>query len=85
MTTATSPIRAARPPKSSTNCSSTTSAPSRTSPTSGPLPKSRLVTGALADIFDALVSTLQDTRSEPDLEDLLWGQEDVFQRRFANL
>jgi hypothetical protein len=44
------------------------------------LPEDRLVTGALADIFDALVVTLQDTRLEPDLEDLLWGQVNLFHR-----
>jgi hypothetical protein len=45
-----------------------------------PLPEGRLVTGAMADIFDALVVTLQDTRLEPDLEDLLWGQVNLFHR-----
>ena len=45
-----------------------------------PLPEGRLVTGALNDIFDALVVTLQDTRLEPDLEDLLWGQVNLFHR-----
>jgi hypothetical protein len=45
-----------------------------------PLPESRHVTGTLADIFDALVSTLQNTRLEPDLEDLLWGQVNLFHR-----
>ena len=33
-----------------------------------PLPEERIVRGALADIFDAFVSTLQDTRLEPDLD-----------------
>lgn len=45
-----------------------------------PLPEDRLVTGALADIFDALVIALQDTRLEPDLEALLWGQVNLFHR-----
>lgn len=45
-----------------------------------PLPENRLVTGALADIFDALVVALQDTRLEPDLEGLLWGQVNLFHR-----
>ncbi|HEX8416042.1 MAG TPA: DUF2493 domain-containing protein, partial [Methylobacterium sp.] len=45
-----------------------------------PLPEGRLVTGAMADIFDALVVALQDTRLEPDLEDLLWGQVSLFHR-----
>lgn len=45
-----------------------------------PLPEAHRVTGALADVFDALVSTLEDTRLEPDLEDLLWGQVNLFHR-----
>ena len=45
-----------------------------------PLPEDRQVTGALADIFDALSFMLQDTRLEPDLEDLLWGQVNLFHR-----
>ncbi|MGH6822074.1 MAG: hypothetical protein ACREC4_01070, partial [Methylocella sp.] len=32
-----------------------------------PLPEGDAVAGAVADIFDALVSTLSDTRLEPDL------------------
>ena len=38
------------------------------------------MTGAVADIFDALVSTLSDTRLEPDLEELLWSQVNLFHR-----
>ncbi len=45
-----------------------------------PLPEDRMVAGAVADMFDALVSTLEDTRLEPDLEDLLWGVTNVFHR-----
>jgi hypothetical protein len=45
-----------------------------------PLPEDRMVAGAVADIFDALVATLQDTRLEPDLEDLLWGTTNLFHR-----
>ena len=33
---------------------------------------------AVADIFDALVVTLVDTRLEPDLEDLLWLTVNLF-------
>jgi hypothetical protein len=40
----------------------------------------RHITGALADIFDALVATLSDTRLEPDIEDLLWGQVNLLHR-----
>lgn len=45
-----------------------------------PLPEGRLVAGAVADIFDAFVATLTDTRLEPDLEDLLWAQVNLFHR-----
>ncbi|GAC1557389.1 MAG: DUF2493 domain-containing protein [Beijerinckiaceae bacterium] len=39
-----------------------------------------MIRGALSDIFDALVSTLNDTRLEPDLEDLLWSTVNLFHR-----
>lgn len=45
-----------------------------------PLPEGNRVAGAIADIFDALVSTLEDTRLEPDLDDLLWSTVNLFQR-----
>ncbi len=45
-----------------------------------PLPEGNTVTGAVADIFDALVSTLSDTRLEPDLEGLLWSTVNLFHR-----
>ena len=45
-----------------------------------PLPEGKMVTGAVADIFDALVATLSDTRLEPDLEDLLWSTVNLFHR-----
>jgi hypothetical protein len=45
-----------------------------------PLPDADALQGALADIFDALVATLSDTRLEPDLEDLLWPLTNVFHR-----
>jgi len=45
-----------------------------------PLPEPRLAAGAIADIFDAMVATLQDTRLEPDLENLLWAFGNVFHR-----
>jgi hypothetical protein len=45
-----------------------------------PLPEDHMVTGAVADMFDAMVAALQDTRIEPDLEDLLWGLTNVFHR-----
>lgn len=45
-----------------------------------PLPEGRHIDRAMADIFDAMVSTLTDTRIEPDLEGLLWSLVNVFQR-----
>jgi hypothetical protein len=45
-----------------------------------PLPEERAVRTALADIFDALVATLSDTRLEPDLESLLWSAVNLFHR-----
>jgi YspA, cpYpsA-related SLOG family len=45
-----------------------------------PLPEGRTIAGAVADIFDALVATLSDTRLEPDLEDLLWSTVNLFHR-----
>ena len=45
-----------------------------------PLPEGKMIAGALADIFDALVATLNDTRLEPDLEGLLWSTVNLFHR-----
>ena len=45
-----------------------------------PLPDGDRVAGAIADIFDALVGTLADTRLEPDLGDLLWSTVNLFHR-----
>jgi YspA, cpYpsA-related SLOG family len=44
------------------------------------LPAADAVGGAVADIFDALVATLGDTRLEPDLENLLWSTVNLFHR-----
>ncbi|RIA46739.1 uncharacterized protein DUF2493 [Hephaestia caeni] len=49
-------------------------------PDGRPLPDTRLMGGAIADIFDAMVACLIDTRIEPDLEDLAWNIVNVFQR-----
>lgn len=54
--------------------------PFQDEPDPRPLPESRIVTGNLADLFDAIVAMLQDTRLEPDLENLLWGQVNLFHR-----
>ncbi|ESZ40839.1 DUF2493 domain-containing protein [Mesorhizobium sp. RSR565B] len=45
-----------------------------------PLPGGDHAAGAVADIFDALIATLSDTRLEPDLDDLLWSVTNVFHR-----
>jgi hypothetical protein len=49
-------------------------------PDARPLPEVRMIEGAAADMFDAVAATLGDTRIEPDLETLLWGLVNVFQR-----
>ena len=54
--------------------------PFQDEPDARPLPDERAVRTALADIFDALVSTLTDTRLEPDLDDLLWSAVNLFHR-----
>jgi hypothetical protein len=54
--------------------------PHQDEPDPRPLPDEDRARGALADIFDALVSTLGDTRLEPDLEDLLWSTVNLFHR-----
>lgn len=45
-----------------------------------PLPEAARLQGALADMFHALVATLNDTRLEPDLPDLLWSLVNLFHR-----
>ena len=54
--------------------------PFQDEPDPRPLPEARIVAGAVADIFDALVATLSETRLEPDLEDLLWSTVNLFHR-----
>ena len=48
-----------------------------------PLPEADALQGAIADIFEALAATLEDTRLEPDLEDLLWSLTNLFHRTAA--
>jgi hypothetical protein len=54
--------------------------PFQDEPDSRPLPEPDAAGGAVADIFDALVATLRDTRLEPDLDDLLWSTVNLFHR-----
>ena len=50
-----------------------------------PLPEADALEGAIADIFDALAAALEDTRLEPDLEDLLWSVTNLFHRTAARV
>ena len=50
-----------------------------------PLPEPDKLQGALADMFDALVATLSDTRLEPDLESMLWSVVNLFHRRIDRI
>jgi hypothetical protein len=54
--------------------------PFQDEPDPRPLPEGNVVAGAVADVFDALVVTLTDTRLEPDLENLLWSTVNLFHR-----
>ncbi|MFP1133109.1 DUF2493 domain-containing protein [Asticcacaulis sp. W401b] len=54
--------------------------PSLEEPDPRPLPEDHQVEGAVLEIMDALVGTLDDTALEPDLEDLLWGAVNLFHR-----
>ena len=57
----------------------------RDGPDPRPLPDDRSVAAALADIFDALISTFEDTSLEPALADLLWSQVNLFHRVASRL
>jgi hypothetical protein len=59
--------------------------PFQDEPDPRPLPEARTVAGAVADIFDAFVATMRDTRLEPDLEDLLWSTVNLFHRAVARV
>src|SRR5215469_18226828 len=54
--------------------------PFQDEPDPRPLPEANAIGGAVADIFDALIATLRDTRLEPDLDDLLWSAVNLFHR-----
>ncbi|KWV49285.1 hypothetical protein AS156_16215 [Bradyrhizobium macuxiense] len=54
--------------------------PFQDEPDARPLPDANLMAGAIADIFDAFVATMRDTRIEPDLDDLLWSTVNLFHR-----
>ena len=54
--------------------------PFQDEPDPRPLPEPRIAAGAVADIFDALITTLGETRLEPDLDHLLWSTVNLFHR-----
>jgi hypothetical protein len=54
--------------------------PLQDEPDPRPLPEANVIDGAVADIFDALIATLRDTRLEPDLETMLWSTVNLFHR-----
>ena len=54
--------------------------PFQDEPDPRPLPEANVIAGAVADIFDALIATLSETRLEPDLDDLFWSTVNLFQR-----
>ncbi|MBS3961839.1 MAG: hypothetical protein KGZ61_08430, partial [Sandarakinorhabdus sp.] len=45
-----------------------------------PIPEDRVIAGAVADIFDALIATMADTGLDADLDDLLWSTVNTFHR-----
>ncbi|AZG78390.1 DUF2493 domain-containing protein [Methylocystis rosea] len=59
--------------------------PFQDEPDPRPLPQAQTIVSAVADIFDALVATLGDTRLEPDLEELLWSTVSLFHRAIARI
>lgn len=50
-----------------------------------PMPDAGRVQGAIADMVDALVATLSDTRMEHDLSDLLWSLVYLFHRNIGSV
>jgi YspA, cpYpsA-related SLOG family len=54
--------------------------PFQDEPDPRPLPEANAIGGAVADIFDALIVSLRETRLEPDLESLLWSTVNLFHR-----
>ena len=54
--------------------------PNGEEPDPRPLPDAARAEGAVADMVDALVATLSDTRLEGDLESLLWSLVFLFHR-----
>ena len=59
--------------------------PFQDEPDPRPLPDAQTIAVSAADIFDALVVALGDTRLEPDLEELLWSTVNIFHRAVSRI
>jgi len=44
------------------------------------VPEDNVITGAISDIFDALIATMADTALDGELDDLLWSTVNMFHR-----
>jgi hypothetical protein len=54
--------------------------PHQDEPDPRPLPDETAISAGLAGVFEILAGMLEDTRLEPDLEDLLWSTVNLFHR-----
>ena len=54
--------------------------PASDEPDPRPAPESNRIERAVDEVFEVIGATLMDTRSEPDMADLLWGVVNVFHR-----
>ena len=59
--------------------------PFQDEPDPRPLPEGDVVAGAIADIFDALITSMAETRLEPDLDEILWSTVNLFHRATARI
>lgn len=59
--------------------------PFQDEPDPRPLPEGNVVAGAIADIFDALITSMGETRLEPDLDEILWSTVNLFHRATARI
>jgi hypothetical protein len=59
--------------------------PFQDEPDPRPLPEGNVVAGAIADIFDALITSMAETRLEPDLDEILWSTVNLFHRATARI
>lgn len=54
--------------------------PAEGEPDPRPAPEDRIIEGAVADIFDALIATMADTCLDFDLDEMLWSSVNMFHR-----